>query len=362
MKIRDIWTRLLHIPVEKALVNKTKSQAYMEVILVKIMTDEGLEGYGYTYTDGFGGHAIKTLIDTDIKTLLLNKDPLEVKKISEFLLWELRQVGFSGVTVLGVAGVDLALWDICSKAANQPFCSILGKYRDKIPMYASVAGWSGLPPEEMVDRARELVEKKKMLGVKLQVGREPLERDALRVQLLREALGKETKIFIDANTILDVPGAIRLGKRLEEYDIFWFEEPLPLRNTIGHKRVSERISIPLATGENFFGIQETDAYIREHLVSYIQADVIRSGGITEWLRIAANSDAQGIKISPHFVMEVTTLVQCCVPNALFVEYIPWFQQHFVDPLKTEDGYALARTTPGLGLQFKEETIEKYRVD
>jgi len=362
MKIENIWTKLLHIPVENALVNQTKSQPYMEVVLVKIETDEGIDGYGYTYTDGFGGHAIKALIDTDIKTLITGKNPLEIKSISTYLLWELRQAGFAGITVLGAAGIDLALWDIYSKAVNLPFCSIVGKYRDRVPMYASVAGWAGLPPKEMVSRARQLVEEKKMLGVKLQVGREPLEKDALRVQSLREALGKEVKIFIDANTILDVPGAVRLGKRLEEYDIFWFEEPLALRNTQGHRLLSESISIPLATGENFFGIHDTDEYIREHLVSYIQADVIRSGGITEWFRIAANCDAENIKISPHFVMEVTTLVQCCVPNSLFVEYIPWFQQHFVDPIKTENGYALARTNPGLGLQFKEESIEKYSVD
>ena len=361
MKIQDIWTELLHIPVETALVNQTKSQAFMEVILVKIITDEGLEGYGYTYTDGFGGHAIKSLIDTDIKTLLLGKNPMEVKKLSAFLLWELRQAGFAGVTVLGTAGIDLALWDIYSKAVDQPECSILEKYREKIPMYASVAGWSGLPPSEMVARAKQLVDEKKMFGVKLQVGREPLEKDALRVQALREALGNEIKIFIDANTILDLPGAVRLARRLEEYDIFWFEEPLPLRNTTGHRILAENTMIPLATGENFFGIHDTDEYIREHLVTYIQADVIRSGGITEWMRIAANCDAQGIRISPHFVMEVTAQVQCCVPNSLFVEYIPWFQNHFENPVKTEEGYAFARIEPGLGLKFKDETIEKYCV-
>lgn len=361
MKIRDIWTKLLHIPVETALVNQTKSQAFMEVVLIKVITDEGLNGYGYTYTDGFGGHAIKTLIDTDIKDLLLGKDPLEVKKLSEFLLWELRQAGFAGVTVLGAAGIDLALWDIYSKAANLTISSILGKYRDKVPMYASVAGWSGLPASEMVARAKQLIEEKKMFGVKLQVGRETLEKDAARIEALREALGDEIKIFIDANTILDLPGAVRLARRLEEYDIFWFEEPLPLRNTDGHRLLAAKTTIPLATGENFFGIHDTDEYIRDHLVTYIQADVIRSGGITEWMRIAANCDAQGIRISPHFVMEVTAQVQCCVPNSLFVEYIPWFQKHFEDPVKTENGYVFARNEPGLGLKFKDESIEKYCV-
>lgn len=361
MKITDIRTKLLHTPVETALINQTKSRAYMEIVLVEIETDEGLTGYGYTYTDGFGGHAIKTLIDTDIRALLMGRDPTEVKALSAFLLWELRQAGFAGITVLGAAGIDLALWDIYSKAVGQPICGILGKYRDRVPMYASVAGWIGLPVEEMVERARELVAEKKMLGVKIQVGRAGLETDALRLEKLRLALGSDAKLFIDANTILDVPAAIRLGKRLQEYDVFWLEEPISLRDPQGHRAIAEQIGIPLATGENFLGIHDCDEYIRDRLVSYIQADVIRVGGITEWMRVAAYCDAQGIRISPHFVMEVTAQVQCCVPNALFVEYIPWFQRFFEEPVRTEDGFALARTEPGLGLKFTQSAIDRYEV-
>ena len=362
MKITDIKTRLLHVPVESALVNQTKSVAYMEVITVEIFTDEGLSGCGYTYTDGFGGHAIKALIDTDIRTLLLQKDPLQVRELSRFLLWELRQAGFAGITVLGAAGGDLALWDLYSQAIGQPIVSILGQYRDHIPMYASVAGWIGLPMEEMVARARELVKEKEMFGVKIQVGRAPLDVDAKRLQMLREALGAEAKLFIDANTILDIPTAKRMADRLKEFDIFWLEEPLPLRDTTGHGLLSRQISIPLATGENFFGIRDCDEYIRDRLVSYMQADVIRVGGITEWIRIASYCDAQGMKISPHFVMEVTTHVQCCVPNSLFVEYIPWFQKLFAEPIRTEHGCALPRTVPGLGLRFTEEAIARYAID
>ena len=361
MKIVDINTKLLHIPVENALVNQTKSVAYMEVVLVEVLTDEGITGWGYTYTDGFGGHAIKTLIDTDIHHLIVGQDPLDVKAISAFLLWELRQAGFAGITVLGIAGIDLALWDIYSKASGLSVCKLLGQLRDQVPMYASVAGWIGLPMEEMVNRAKELVEKKQMLGIKIQVGRADVEVDAQRIQKLRLALGTEAKLFVDANAILDVSTAIRLGKRLQEYDIFWFEEPIPLRDPKGHSIISQHIDIPLATGENFYGIRDCDEYIRDRLVNYMQADVIRVGGITEWMRIASYCDAQNILISPHFVMEVTAQVQCCVPNSLFVEYIPWFQNLFEDPIKIANGCTLARTTPGLGLKFTQEAISRYEV-
>lgn len=362
MKITDVRTQLLRVPVETALVNKTKSQPFMEVVLVTVETDEGVTGHGYSYTDGFGGHAIKATLDHDIRALLLGKDPCEVRALSKFLLWELRQAGFAGVTVLAVAGIDLALWDILSLSTGLPIVKLLGQYRDRIPMYASVAGWNGLPVEEMVERAKELVVGQKMLGVKIQVGRGTLEQDARRLRMLREALGSEAKLFIDANTILDLPAAVRMGERLAEYDVFWMEEPLPLRETENHQLLSRRISIPLATGENFLGIHDCDEFIDRHLVSYIQADVIRVGGISEWMRVASFCDAKGIEISPHFLMEITTHVQCCVPNSLFVEYIPWFQKLFKEPLRTQDGYAFPRDVPGLGLAFREDVIEKDRID
>lgn len=361
MKITGIRTKLLHAPVETALINQTKSVAYMEIIIVEVHTDEGITGYGYTYTDGFGGHAIKALIDTDVSQLLMGKNPLNVRDLSRFLLWELRQAGFAGITVLGAAGVDLALWDIYSKFIGRPIVELLGQYREKIPMYASVAGWIGLPMEEMVARAKDLYESQHMLGIKIQVGRAGIETDALRLEKLRTALGSEARLFIDANTILDVPSAIRLGKRLQEYDVFWFEEPLPIRDIEGHKMLSQQIDIPLASGENFFGIHDCDEYIRERAVKYMQADVIRVGGITEWMRIATYCDAHGMKISPHFVMEVTTHVQCCVQNSLFVEYIPWFQKYFEEPICVENGFAYPRSKPGLGLKFSDEAIARTEV-
>ena len=194
MKITDLCTNYMRIPVETALVNKTKSRAFMEVITLKIVTDEGLVGYGYSYTDGFGGRAIQTVIETDIRDLIIGKAPMRDKERSRFCLWELRQAGSSGVTVLGVAAMDLALWDIYSQAVGLPISTIWGAYRDRVPMYASVAGWATLPPEEMAARAKELYDMG-MTGIKLQVGRTTLMGMPGGSDPPGE-LGKEAKIFI----------------------------------------------------------------------------------------------------------------------------------------------------------------------
>jgi L-alanine-DL-glutamate epimerase-like enolase superfamily enzyme len=362
MKIINLATNYLRIPVEPAVVNITKLRPYMEIVTLKLETDEGLAGYGYTYTDGFGGRAVRTMLETDILDLLKGRDPTDIKAILALVLWETRQAGFSGITVLAAAALDFALWDVTSKASGLAIGKMLGSYRNKAPMYASIAGWSGLPVPEMVDRAKEMVDEKKLAGIKIQVGRGTPAYDELRINSLRKALGEDVRLFIDANTVLDLPSAIRLGRRLEQYDISWFEEPLPIRDHDGHQLLRDKVAIPLATGENLFGIAECDSFIRRRLVSYMQADLIRVGGITEWMRIAAIADAFGIKMAPHFVMEISVEAQCAVQNNFFVEYIPWFQSCFKKPVKVENGHVYSRTEPGLDLEFSEEALARYQVN
>ena len=360
MRITNLTTTFLEVPLETALLNVTKTKAILELILVTVETDEELKGHGYTYTDGYGGHAIRTMLETDILELVRGKDPCEVKAIVAETQWKIRQAGFGGVTSLAIAGLDLALWDIFSQSVGLPLVKLLGAYKNRIPMYASIAGWSGLPIEEQVARAQELIAKK-LVGIKVQIARAPLSKDVLRLKSLREALGPDPKLFVDANTIMDIPQAIRLGRQIQDFDIFWMEEAISDRDLAGYEILGNHIDIPLATGENLFCPRDCDEFIKRKLVSYMQADVIRIGGICEWLRVAGLADAFNIKMSPHFVMEMSVQLLCTVPNSQFVEYIPWLQAYFKEPITMENGYALARQKPGLGLEFDEKAIQKFRV-
>jgi len=360
MRITDLKTTFLVVPLEKALLNVTKTRATLQLILVSVETDQGLTGHGYTYTDGYGGHATKALLDTDILELVRGRDPRDVKAIIASVRWEIRHAGFGGITSLAVAALDLALWDIFSQSVGLPLTRLLGAFTDRIPMYASIAGWSGLPIQEQVARAQELVGKG-ISGIKVQIARAPLEMDVLRLKSLREALGPGPKLFVDANTVMSVPQAIALGRRIQEFDIFWMEEPIAVRDLEGHRTIATQVGIPLATGEQLFSPRDCEEYIKRRLVSYMQADVLRVGGICEWLHIAALADGFNLKMSPHFVMEVHTQLLCTIPNPQFVEYIPWLQAYFREPIGVENGYAVARQAPGLGLEFDAKAIEMFRM-
>ena len=360
MRITNLQTTLLEVPLEKALLNVTKTRATLEIILLRVETDEGGVGHGYTYTDGYGGRAITALLDTDVLDLVRGRDPRDVKALSAQVLWEIRHAGIGGITSLAVAALDLALWDVFTQSVGLPLTKLLGAYADRIPMYASIAGWSGLPIPQQVARAEELVAKG-ISGIKVQIARAPLETDVLRLQSLRKALGPAPRLFVDANTVMSVPQAITLGRAIQDFDIFWMEEPIAVRDLDGYREISRHVSIPLATGEQLFCPRDCDEYIKRRLVSYMQADVLRVGGICEWLRIAGLADGCSVKMSPHFVMEVHTQLLCTIPNAQFVEYIPWLQAYFKEPTVVESGYAVARQKPGLGLEFDETAIEKFRV-
>jgi L-alanine-DL-glutamate epimerase-like enolase superfamily enzyme len=360
MRISNLKTTALEIPLEKALLNVTKTRATLQIILLQVETDAGLVGHGYTYTDGYGGPAIKVLLETDVLDLVRGRDPRDVKALSGYVLWEIRHAGIGGITSLAVAALDLALWDVFTQTVELPLSKLLGAYTDRIPMYASIAGWSGLPIEQQVARAEELVAKG-ISGIKVQIARAPLETDVLRLQTLRKALGPTPRLFVDANTVMSVPQAITLGRAIQGYDIFWMEEPIAVRDLEGYREISRHVAIPLATGEHLFCPRDCDEYIRRRLVSYMQADVLRVGGICEWLRIAGLADGCNVKMSPHFVMEVHTQLLCTIPNAQFVEYIPWLQAYFKEPTMVENGYAVSRQKPGLGLEFDQAAIEKFRV-
>lgn len=361
MRISSLKSTLLRVPLESAVLNVTKTRAYLEIVLLRVETDDGLIGHGYTYTDGYGGRAVARILETDVLELARGRNPCDVKAITAGVLWEMRQAGIGGVTSLAVAALDLALWDLFSQAANLPLIQLLGAYTDRIPMYASIAGWSGLPIEQQVERAQALISQG-LAGIKVQIARAPLETDILRLKSLRTALGPGPRLFVDANMVMSVPQAIALGRAIQEYDIFWMEEPIAIRDLDGYRDIAAHVAIPLATGEHLFCPRDCDEYLKHRLVSYLQADVLRVGGICEWLRIASFADGCNVRMSPHFVMEVHTQLLCTIPNRQFVEYIPWLQAYFKEPIALERGHAIARQKPGLGLEFDAAAAAKFRAE
>ena len=359
MKITKVESKVIQIPIGMTTEDVSISRTDIQVTIVTIFTDEGIIGTGYTYSDGYGGHSIKALIDRDIAELTIGLDPNDVKSIVTKLYWEFRKIG-RGVTSLAIAGFEIALYDILSKACNKPLIEMFGSYRDKVKVYSSASAHRSLPVEEHIERICELIERG-YVGIKIKVARQDPKADVERVRKIREAIGYDIKLMVDANSMLSLAEAINLGKQLEPYDIFWFEEPLPDYSYDGYIRVANALNIPIAAGEKLFSFSESSEYLRRGFLTFIQTDVCRIGGINEWVKVANYAENFSIKMVPHFVSELHTQLLCTIPNALWAEDLSFFSKYLQEPLTLCDGYAYSRTKPGLGLEFEDTALKMYSV-
>lgn len=228
-------------------------------------------------------------------------------------------------------------------------------------MYNTDGGWLNHSIEQLVAETEQIV-KAGFRGTKIKVGKDDAAEDVERIAAVREVLGPNRTLMVDANERFTSAEAIRRAHMWEPFNLFWFEEPLPAEDILGHAALKAHTSIPIAVGESLFTRFQFRDYIASGGASILQADTCRCGGITEWLKIAHMADCHNMQVSPHFVMELHLPLAAAVPNSLFVEYIPSLNPVLTQPLELIDGCFEPSETPGLGIPFDWERLRSFRVD
>jgi len=361
MKITKVDTAFYRFPAHRKIVDAIQEFTHMEVILATIHTDEGSSGTGYGYTIGRGGRALKVFLDDEFVPLILGEDPADIERIWEKMWWGPHWVGRGGIASLAMAPVDIALWDLKAKLAGLPLYKLLGGYRDRMPVYDTDGGWLNHTQDEIVREATQLVEQG-FTGIKVKVGKEKRSEDVARLRAVREVIGPDIKLMTDANLRWTAAEAIARAQLFEEFDLFWLEEPIEADDVLGHEKLRQSTRIPIALGESLYNRHVFKEYLARDAVSILQPDVGRVGGITEWLRIAHMAHSFNVNVSPHFLMELHIHTTCAVPNALWVEHIPFLNRFVVEPLRIEAGYAYPPETPGHGIVFDEEKSRPHLIE
>jgi L-alanine-DL-glutamate epimerase-like enolase superfamily enzyme len=185
--------------------------------------------------------------------------------------------------------------------------------------------------------------------------------DAARVRAVREAVGPEFDLMVDANQSMTAAEAIRRAALLEPYDLAWFEEPLPAEDVAGHQRLSAATPIPIAVGESMYSVGHFREYLQRGAAGIVQVDVSRIGGITPWLKVAHLAEAFNVVVCPHFLMEIHVSLVAAVPNGRYVEHIPQLRAVTTEQLTIVDGHAVAPDRPGLGIAWDRDQIDVRRV-
>lgn len=344
----------LTVPISDAKVFTGRQKPMTEVVFLfaEITTELGHSGIGFSYSKRAGGPA-QYAHAKEVAEGLIGEDPNDIARIYTKLLWAGASVGRSGVATQALAAVDIALYDLKAKRAGLPLAKLLGSYRDSVRTYNTSGGFLNATLEEVKARATQSIEEG-IGGIKIKVGLPDSKEDLRRVAGIRDHIGPDVPLMVDANQQWDRATALRIGRRLEEFDLIWIEEPLDAHDFEGHAHLAQVLDTPIATGEMLASVAEHKGLIAANGCDIIQPDAPRVGGITQFLRLAALADERGLGLAPHFAMEIHLHLAAAYPREPWVEHFDWLDPLFNERLETKDGRMIVPDRPGLGVTLSDQ--------
>jgi L-alanine-DL-glutamate epimerase-like enolase superfamily enzyme len=371
MKITDVRTVIVRVPIERPTAISTRQLGAREYILVWIDTDAGHTGIGYTYAGTVGGHAVYDLVRDAFHPLLIGQDPQLIERHWAAMYQEVLLAGRRGAALRAISAVDIALWDVLGKIADLPLYRLLGGWANEVPAYASGGYYR---PGDPLDNIHEEMHAYRALGFtdyKIKVGGAAFAVDVARVQAARQAIGPAGRLALDANNAWRWPHeAIRFARAVEQYDIWWLEEPLSPEDVAGHAEIARTLEMPVATGEIHATRWDFRALIEQQAADIIQPDAGVLGGISEWLKIAHTAASFNVPVAPHWHANVHVHLVAAVHNAITVEFFVLEQdiynfERLVTPetrLYPTDGRLALPSGPGLGLELDEAAVARWQVE
>src|SRR5271163_2905443 len=364
MKISHIRSQILVLPETDPLANSPENpNAARPIVILRIGTDDGIEGIAVTFYGGATTRSLKCA-DDDLGALAIGEDPLRVEAIVAKMRAAAGGSGPAGMFTLALAAIDIALWDIRGKALNQPLWKLLGGARQRVPTYASGALRRNLSLDEVVAAAGRLKDKgfREMKTQLALPGETSPAKEVERMRRVREAIGPDIKLMCDINQRWRPEQAIDIGNRVEDAGVglFWLEDVTTADDFAGLSRVTAALSTPVAGGEYVWGIAPFRHMVEACSVDIVMIDLVRVGGITQWVKVAGMAEAFNLPVVSHLIPEVHVHLIGAVPNGLTVEYMPWLMRLFEEVPRPQNGELVMPTAPGLGLKFDRATLDRYR--
>jgi len=332
-----------------------------ETPIVRLTDSEGATGIGYSYTIGQGGPAIVSLLSDTLLPQLIGREAEDIERLWRELLFSTHATAVGAVTSLALATIDTALWDLRCRRAALPLHRMLGGSKASVPCYTTEGGWLHIETDALVNDALE-AQARGFGGSKIKIGRPHLAEDRDRLAAVREAVGVNYEIMVDANQAFGRAEATRRARVLEEFDVAWFEEPMPADDVLEHARLAASTSVPIAVGESLYSLSQFKDYLVSGGASIVQVDVARIGGITPWMKVAHLAEAFNVVVCPHFLMELHVSLVCAIPNAPWLEYIPQLDSLVATGIRIENGRALPSESPGLGIDWDWQAIDAARIE
>jgi L-alanine-DL-glutamate epimerase-like enolase superfamily enzyme len=391
VRIRDIRTLPVEVRLPQPVFDANYIMATKPALLVEVETDDGLVGLGEAAHFGGPLSSTQAVIEGELRTHLVGEDPRDIERLWQQMHQRGYKHGRGGILIAAMSGIDIALWDLRGKLAGLPVWRLLGGYRQRVPAYATGGFYAeGKGIRELVAEMEGYV-RHGFRAVKMKVGRNSgiegsplramadrgvcevsLAEDLARVQAVRQVVGPDVRVMVDANGAWDVPTAVKMGRAFEPSDVYWYEEPVCPDDLRGSAEVAEKVAIPIAGYETCtYGLVGFRDYIAARAVHFVQPDVAWAGGLTASLKIAHLAQAWNLPLAPHIHGSAVAVAAAlhllgAVPNASMAEMVfpahPLMSELVKEPLVVDhDGVIVLSERPGLGIELDPAVVKRYRV-
>jgi L-alanine-DL-glutamate epimerase-like enolase superfamily enzyme len=340
-----------------------RHQGSLPLVLVRIATDSGVEGIGHTFSLNAEFLRSLTAMVEELAGLMIGEDPRQIERLFAKMIYPANFVGPGGLLNIAAAALDIALWDLLGKETGQPLWRLLGGFSDRVRTYQSNMALSA-DPAVLQRQAADLVAQ----GHKAIKMRPRGERDgraidvAARVRAVREAIGYDIDLMYDVNQTWSPSQAIRVGRALEEFELYWLEDPTAMHDIEGQAAVATALDTPICAGEYHYDPVSLLRLLQARAVDYLMVDMCRMGGITQFRKAAALAESFGVPVASHLMPEVFAHCIAAIPNGLIVEWMEWSSAMFDGLPSLSDGFLQLSERPGHGLTWNEAALTKWRVE
>jgi mandelate racemase len=356
LTLKSIRARPVVLKLARPVVARIATLADWPLILIDLYTEEGV--IGRSYLEPYIRRSMRYLIPAldDLGEMLKGRRlaPIEFYEAARK---SLHFVGYEGMSIIAVAGIDMAAWDALARAADV----LLGGSIGPVPAYNSNGLWLR-SPAEVANEAIELREEGGFNGLKLRLGRERVADDLATIEAVRDTVGSEMSLMVDFNQGLQFGEALERCHAIDHLGLAWIEEPIVYDNLEGYARLTADLKTPVQIGENFYGPRALYTALQMKACDYVMPDFMRIGGVTGWQRAAAIAAAAGIPISTHLYPEVAAHVMRVTETALWLEWQDWANPILQQPYEVKDGKLHIPDVPGVGLEWDEKAVAVHLAD
>ena len=359
LTLKRLRARPVMLTLERPVIARIATFTEWPMILIDLETEEGI--VGRSYLEPYAPQAMTYLVPAlhDLGKLLQGR-PVVPADFYNAARRSLHFVGYDGLSMIAVSGLDMAAWDAVAKAAGRPLCTLLGGSVGSVPAYNSNGLWLR-EPGDVADEAVELCAEGGFTALKLRLGRDRASDDLATIERVRRTVGDDMNLMVDFNQGLDLADALARCHQIDDLGLTWIEEPIVYDNIDGYCQLTRALKTPIQIGENFYGPRALYRALAAGACDFVMPDFMRIGGVTGWMRASAIAGAAGVPMSTHLYPEVAAHVMRVTETAHWLEWQSWADPILQTPYVVRNGQLEIPDLPGVGLEWNEEAVAAHTV-